>query len=55
MNRDTEKIMKMLKVCAEVAIKIYNNMSIDLSECTERQFKKEVYVTYDVLKNRGEI
>ncbi len=55
MNRDTEKIMKMLNVCAEVAIKVYDNLSIDLSECSERAFRKDVLATYEHLKHEGRV
>lgn len=40
MNRVTRDIMKLLGVSAERAIEIQEQMQIDFSQCTQREFNK---------------
>jgi hypothetical protein len=46
MNMYTRWIMELLGVSAEVAIKVQDQMVIDFSECTKRQFNQEARFIY---------
>ena len=46
MNKCTYDIMRLLNVDAEMALKIQDLMEIDFSECTQREFNKEVRFAY---------
>ena len=50
MNLYTRWIMDLLGVDAETAIQIQDNMVIDFSECTKREFNAEAKFTYLNLK-----
>jgi hypothetical protein len=47
MNIYTKWIMELLGIDAETAIKVQDQMIIDFSECTKRQFNKEARAIYE--------
>lgn len=49
MNQVTKDIMKLLKVDLEMAIKVQEQMRIDFSECTTKEFNKEVRFCHKIV------
>jgi len=55
MNMYTQEIMALLKIDAETAMKVQDNMMVDFSECSTRAFNKDAKETYAALKATGKI
>jgi hypothetical protein len=49
MNAQIQEIMKLLKVSEFTANEVYDDMQIDLSECTQAQFNREARNVYAAL------
>lgn len=50
MNTHINDIMKLLKVSKETAIEVFDNMQIDFSECSNREFNAEAKAVYQAIK-----
>lgn len=55
MNGDTKKIMELLGVDAEVAMRVQDAMFCDLSECSRSEFNRAAKEAYSYLKSEGQI
>ena len=53
MNRDTEMIAALLQVTMDVAVLVQNQMEIDFSECTRKEFNVEARAVYILLLEAG--
>lgn len=50
MNQHIQDIMRVLKVSIVTANEVYDNMQIDLSECSQREFNSHARAVYEALR-----
>lgn len=50
MNQHIRDIMRVLKVSETTANEVYDNMQLDFSECSQREFNEHAKAVYEAMR-----